>query len=244
MLARVEDVVGRGRAFVAGASHELRSPLTILQLELDDALAGERSLQELEAAVSSAREEVRRLTSLTEDLLVLAQTDQARLPINYKRFDVYLALQAIAERYAQLDELIGRTVDIERGEGLFIQADAARLDQALTNLIDNALRFSDGPVIVRARQHSGDVQLHVFDSGPGFPPDFMPHAFERFSRADAARSRHGTGLGLSIVRAIAEAHGGRVDAENRPEGGAHVWLTLPAVATGLTRPAVRAPSVR
>jgi signal transduction histidine kinase len=244
MLARVEEVVGRGRAFVAGASHELRSPLTILQLELDDALAGERSRAELQAAVRSAREEVRRLTSLTEDLLVLAQTDQARLPINYERFDVYGAMRVIAERYDQLDGLIGRTVEVERGEGMIIEADVARLDQALSNLIDNALRFSDGRVIVRARQRVGDIELHVFDSGRGFPPEFLPHAFERFSRADAARSRRGTGLGLSIVRAIAEAHGGKVDAENRPGGGAHVWLTLPAVAPGSAQAATQAPSAR
>jgi len=228
MLARVQEVVERGRAFVAGASHELRSPLTILQLELDDALAGERTPEELQAAIESAREEVRRLTALTEDLLVLAQTDQARLPINRERFEAHGAMRVISERYAQLDGLVGRTVAFEPGPAVWIEADIARLDQALSNLVLNALRFSDGPVVMRVRSRPDEVELHVLDRGPGFPPEFLPHAFERFSRADPARSRRGTGLGLSIVQGVAEAHGGRVAARNRPRGGADVWVTLPA----------------
>jgi signal transduction histidine kinase len=229
MLARLEDVVERGRAFVAGASHELRTPLTILQLELDEALAGERSPEELREAIGSAREEVRRLTSLAEDLLVIAQSDHQRLPIINERFEVNRAMRVIAERYSHLDGLVERTVAVETETEVFIDADVARLDQALSNMVHNALRFSDGPVVMRATKHDGFVELHVFDRGPGFLPEFLPHAFERFSRADPARSRGGTGLGLAIVRAIAEAHGGRVEAENRPLGGAHVWLTLPGV---------------
>ncbi|MDQ6776514.1 MAG: ATP-binding protein [Actinomycetota bacterium] len=230
MLARLEEVVERGRAFVAGASHELRTPLTILQLELDEALSGDRSDEELREAIGSAREEVRRLTSLAEDLLVIAQTDHQRLPIISERFEVHRAMRVIAERYSHLDGLVERTVTVEPENEVFIEADVARLDQALSNMVHNALRFSDGPVAMRASTHDGFVELHVRDRGPGFSPEFLPNAFERFSRADPARSRGGTGLGLAIVRAIAEAHGGRAEAENRPGGGAHVWLTLPGVA--------------
>jgi signal transduction histidine kinase len=229
MLARLEEVVERGRAFVAGASHELRTPLTILQLELDEALSGDRSDEELREAIGSAREEVRRLTSLAEDLLVIAQSDHQRLPIISERFEVHRAMRVIAERYSHLDGLIGRTVRVEPEGEVFLNADVARLDQALSNMVHNALRFSDGPVVMHASTREGLVELHVLDRGPGFSPEFLPHAFERFSRADPARSRGGTGLGLAIVRAIAEAHGGLVQAENRAGGGAHVWLTLPGV---------------
>jgi heavy metal sensor kinase len=229
MLARLEDVVERGRAFVAGASHELRTPLTILQLELDEALSGDRSDEELRDAIGSAREEVRRLTSLAEDLLVIAQSDHQRLPIISERFEVHRAMRVIAERYSHLEGQAGRTVRVEPESEVFIEADVARLDQALSNMVHNALRFGEGPVIMRASKRDGLVELHVLDRGPGFSPEFLPHAFERFSRADPARSRGGTGLGLAIVRAIAEAHGGLVEAENRPGGGAHVWLTLPVV---------------
>jgi signal transduction histidine kinase len=122
-------------------------------------------------------------------------------------------------------------VTVEPGPAVWIEADIARLDQALSNLVVNALRFSDGPVVMRARSRPDEVELHVLDHGPGFPPEFLPHAFERFSRADPARSRRGTGLGLSIVQGVAEAHGGRVVARNRPRGGADVWVTLPAAMT-------------
>jgi signal transduction histidine kinase len=229
MLARLEEVVERGRAFVAGASHELRTPLTILQLELDEALAGDRSDEELREAIGSAREEVRRLTSLAEDLLVIAQSDHQRLPIIAERFEVHRAMRVIADRYGHLDGVGSRTVAVEHETDVFVVADVARLDQALSNMVHNALRFGEGPVVMRATKRAGSVELHVFDRGPGFPPEFLPHAFERFSRSDPARSRGGTGLGLAIVRAIAEAHGGRAEAENRPGGGAHVWLTLPGV---------------
>jgi two-component system OmpR family sensor kinase len=161
MLARLEEVVDRGRAFVAGASHELRTPLTILQLELDEALAGDRSPGELREAIGSAREEVRRLTSLAEDLLVIAQSDHQRLPIISERFEVHRAMRVIAERYAHLDGLVGRTVTVEPESEVFIEADVARLDQALSNMVHNALRFSDGPVVMRATQRDGLVELHV-----------------------------------------------------------------------------------
>jgi two-component system, OmpR family, sensor kinase len=226
MLTRVEEVIGRGRLLVAGASHELRTPLTILRLELDDALAGGRSREDLEAAIRSASEEVSRLTALAEDLLLIARADQVRLPIDKEPFELEGVMRVVTARYAQLDGLKGREVTFDATGAPVISADVARIDQALSNMVDNALRYGNGCVMVKAGEHNGNVELHVYDEGPGFPPEFLPRAFERFSRADPARSRGGTGLGLAIVRAIAEAHGGRVDAENRPGGGAHVWLTL------------------
>ena len=102
------------------------------------------------------------------------------------------------------------------------------LEQALGNLVDNAVRHGRPPLRLWAQTANGRTELHVSDSGPGFPPEFLPHAFERFRRADAARSDGGTGLGLAIVDAIAAAHGGRARAANAPEGGADVWIELPA----------------
>jgi two-component system OmpR family sensor kinase len=246
MLARVEEVVGRGRAFVAGASHELRTPLTILRLELDDALAGDRSHEDLEAAIRSAGEEVSRLTSLAEDLLVIAQADQERLPIRKERCEAQAVMRVVAERYAHLNDLIGRTLTIDPTRALVIEADVVRLDQAISNLVSNALRFGEGSVVLRAAEVGGNIELHVFDQGPGFPPDFLPRAFERFSRGDPTRARGGAGLGLAIVKAIAESHGGRLDAKNRPGGGADVWLTLPGVEAAAGAPeagALAAPAV-
>ena len=102
-----------------------------------------------------------------------------------------------------------------------------RLEQALGNLVENALRHGDGEVSLSARAGDGIVELHVRDEGGGFPPDFIADAFTRFARPDQSRSRAGSGLGLSIVRTIAEAHEGSAHAANLPGGGADVWLSLP-----------------
>ena len=110
---------------------------------------------------------------------------------------------------------------------MIVRADPARLEQALANLVDNALSYGDGTVELSASQHNGTVEIHVRDEGPGFPPAFLPRAFERFTRADEARSRGGTGLGLAIASAVATAHGGSAHAVNR-NPGADVWIALPS----------------
>jgi signal transduction histidine kinase len=101
-----------------------------------------------------------------------------------------------------------------------------RLEQALGNLVENALRYGEGTVRMWSHGVDGRMEIHVSDEGPGFPSDFLPHAFERFRRADTARSGDGTGLGLAIVKAIAQAHGGGVGARNTSGGGADVWIDL------------------
>jgi signal transduction histidine kinase len=107
-----------------------------------------------------------------------------------------------------------------------VAADRLRVEQALTNLVENALRHGDGRVRLWARARPNAVELHVSDAGRGFPPDFLPHAFERFRRADVARAEGGVGLGLAIVDAVAQAHDGQAVARNTPDGGADVWIEL------------------
>jgi two-component system, OmpR family, sensor kinase len=109
-----------------------------------------------------------------------------------------------------------------------VTGDRLRLEQALTNVVDNTLRHGEGEVRLWARRDGDRVELHVTDSGRGFPPDFVARAFERFSRADAARAPGGTGRGLAIVETIARAHGGHAAAGNGADGGADVWIDVPA----------------
>jgi signal transduction histidine kinase len=108
-----------------------------------------------------------------------------------------------------------------------VSADPERIGQALDNLVDNAVRYAERGVQLSATPVNGVVELHVTDDGAGFPPDFLPHAWERFARADAGRTEGGSGLGLAIVRTIAEQHGGGAGARNRPVGGADVWISVP-----------------
>jgi signal transduction histidine kinase len=215
MLARLEASLKRERAFVSDASHELRTPLAILRTELELALRGEHSHEELEEALKSAAEETERLSLLAEDLLVIARSDQGRLPVRPEELDAAEVFVRVAGRFQSRARAEGRPLAPDRTPGITVRADPARLEQALANLVDNALHHGQGVVELSAHKENGHVELHVRDHGPGFPPDFLPQAFERFTRADEARSRGGTGLGLAIAAAVAGAHGGSAHARNQ-----------------------------
>jgi two-component system, OmpR family, sensor kinase len=227
MLARNEVAFQRERAFVADASHELRSPLAILRGELDVALVGDSPPSELRRAVASAAEEADRLSGLAEDLLVLAQADRERVPIKRERIDMRETLQRLGDRFAPLAGEAGARIQTSAPGRVEIRADRRRLEQALGNLIENALRQGATSVLVQAEPRHDRLELHVRDDGPGFPADFLVHAFDRFARPDRSRTAPGAGLGLSIVRAIARAHGGEAYVSNQAAGGADVCVTLP-----------------
>jgi len=227
MLARLEVAFKRERAFVSDASHELRTPLAILRTELELALRGKHTQEELEDAIRSAAEESERLSSLAEDLLVIARSDQGRLPVHPEVLVAGDVLARVAGRFQTRAKVERRPITAEPSEGVLLNADLARIEQALANLVDNALTYGDGEVVLSARAENGCVELHVLDEGAGFPAEFLPRAFERFTRADEARTRGGTGLGLAIAAAVAGAHGGTAHARNI-EGGADVWIALPS----------------
>jgi signal transduction histidine kinase len=232
LLVRLRRALARQRAFVADASHELRTPFAVLHGELELAGRPGRSQEELSAAVASAAQEASRLTRITDDLLLLARGDEDKLSLQFERTDIAALLGRSAERAAARAEAAGVTCRVSVAEGLSAVVDAGRIRQAVDNLVDNALRFAPrGTEVVIAGQIAGpSLMIEVRDAGPGFPPEFLPHAFERFRRPDhgRARSAGGAGLGLAIVQAIAVAHGGRAVARNGPEGGAVVRLEIPA----------------
>jgi signal transduction histidine kinase len=227
MLGRLGEAMAHERRFVADASHELRTPLAILKTELDLALSRERSPAELRAALASGAEETDRLVQLAEDLLTIAQLDQGELPVKFAPVGVAELCAGVARRFSRRAEELGREIVIEVEPGLSVQADSMRLEQALGNLVDNALRHGAGSVSLTASKRAGAVELHVGDRGPGFEGDFAARAFERFSRADASQRDGGSGLGLAIVASIARAHGGETKASGREGGGADVSLLLP-----------------
>ncbi|MGI8440679.1 MAG: sensor histidine kinase [Thermoleophilaceae bacterium] len=235
MLGRQEAAFARERGFVSDASHELRTPLGILKTEIDLALRGTRSAEELLAALRSAREETDRLVQLAEDLLVITRSDEGRLPVRLERVNAREALALASERFRLRFADAGRELTVEAPEGLELTADRLRLEQAAGNLLENALQHGGGMVRLWADGEEDEVRIHVADEGGGFPPGFLPSAFERFSRVDQARSGGGAGLGLAIVQAIARAHGGRAHAENR-EMGTEVWLALPVPLEGPSAP--------
>jgi two-component system OmpR family sensor kinase len=226
MLARLEAAFEHERRFVDDASHELRTPLALLRAEVELALRHPRSREELERALRSAGEETERLSRLAEDLLLFARFDQGRLPLRRELLDVRDLLDEVAARYEA--QAAARTVRVEAPSGLVVDGDEARLSQALGNLVENALSYGAGPVVLSAFAQNGRVELHVLDEGAGVAHDFLPRAFDRFSRADDARGGGGTGLGLPIVELIAKAHGGEAGLRNRSGPGADAWISIAA----------------
>ena len=228
MLDRVHDALDRERRFVDEASHELRTPLGVLKAEVDLAMKGPRSRDELEAALLSIAQETERLRRLTQDLLVLARSDRGRLPVHRADLDVSSVIERVAAEFADRASREGVSLRVS-GSDVRARVDSDRVRQAVENLVDNALRHAGrgGSVEVRADRDGDRLRVVVTDSGPGFARDVLDRAFEPFARADGGREGDGAGLGLTIVRAVAEAHGGSATARNLEGGGAAVSLELP-----------------
>jgi two-component system OmpR family sensor kinase len=227
MLDRLESSFARERTFVADASHELRTPISIVKAELELALENEDLTDDARAALASASAETDRLSQLAEDLLVIASSDRGELAVEHAPVQANELLEHVAGRFRTRAELEGRKLLVD-ATLLTVQGDSLRLEQALGNLVDNALRHGQGTIRLSTSEQDNTVELHVSDAGPGFAQELLPRAFERFSRASTSRARGGAGLGLAIVQAIARAHGGDAHAANLGYGGADIWITLPA----------------
>jgi two-component system, OmpR family, sensor kinase len=232
LLGRISQALERERRLIADASHELRSPLTVLRTELELADQPGRSQAELADSVHHAAAEANRIARLAEDLLFLARTDQGGPTVHPTRQPLQPVLADAVAAAAGRAAANQVRVDLDVEGGLAAPVDADRVRQAVDNLLDNALRVAPAgsTIQVHAGRRDGRVVVEVADVGPGFPAAFLPHAFERFRRADTARTRSdgGSGLGLAIVAAIARGHGGTAEAANRPGGGAAVRLVLPS----------------
>lgn len=231
LLGRLQGALARQRALIADASHELRTPFAVLRGELELAARPGRSREELAAAVEHASEEAARLARITEQLLFLARSDEDRIQPRREPTDIAPLMTRSAEHASARAREAGVPLLVEVPADLIAGIDPDRVREAVDNLVDNALRFAPAgtPVVIAARADGPDLVIEVRDTGPGFPAEFLPYAFERFARPGSGRARSdgGAGLGLAIVNAIALAHGGRAAARNLPGGGGAVALELP-----------------
>ena len=229
MLERLDAAFEAQRRFTGDASHELRSPLTALRGEIELALRKERSTDEYHRVLESALEEVERLSGLANELLILARSDAGVIEPRRRDVDLGEPARRAVERARSRAATRGIRLEVEVApvSGLW---DPELLERMAFNLVDNAVKYTGAGGVVKVKVRStGEVaELLVVDTGPGLREEDRRRIFERFYRADAARAdAEGVGLGLSIVRAIAAAHGGRVTAENRLEGGARFVVRLP-----------------
>jgi two-component system, OmpR family, sensor kinase len=212
---------------ISDASHELRTPLTALRTEVELALLGNRDAGELRAALGSAADEIRRVCRLADDILMLAQADDGRLPLRPRPLEPRALLEAAAARARAVALTRSRQIVVsDRAAGRWLLGDPDRAAQALDNLVCNALQYGSGRITLTAAEDANYVELHVADEGCGFPDDMAARAFQRFTRGRLVRDP-GSGLGLSLVAAIAIAHGGAATVCNPPEGGADACVALP-----------------
>ncbi|MBI2911236.1 MAG: HAMP domain-containing protein [Chloroflexi bacterium] len=231
MLDRLEAAFRRQRQFTADASHELRTPLAALAGEVDVLLERDRTGQEYREGLASVRRTTSRMSQLVSDLLTLARADARDVPLVREPLDLGILASEVAATLAPLAEARRLDLRYEAGSGPIIEGDQTRLTQLLVNLVDNGLKYTSPGGIVRVSvgREDGYGVVRVADNGVGIASEHIPHLFERFYRADKARSRAdgGTGLGLAISRWIAEVHGGTIDVESAPGQGSTFSVRLP-----------------
>jgi len=236
MLGRIHSAFESQRRFTADASHELRSPLTAMRGEIEVALRRPRQPEEYARVLDSTLEEVTRLSRLTEDLLTLARSDAGALTPQLAESDSVEIVTRTVERLRARAEEKDIELIMEGPDSTSALLDPGLLGQCAWNLVDNALKYvgPGGHVRVTVDQDAGGILLRVEDDGPGLRDLDAANPFERFFRADEARTRGpetaGTGLGLAIVKAASEAHGAHATADNLLEGGARFTVRFPAVA--------------
>lgn len=231
-ITRIKQLETMRKEFVANVSHELRTPLSILKgyvetlLDDDppDAATAKQFLQTIQ-------KNTRRLEALIDDLLTISALESQQARLDLAPVSLHSTAQAVIDELAKQIQTKGIAVSLDIPKELpEVRADAQRLHQVFFNLLDNAVKYvpSKGQVSITARQNNGEIEVRVADNGPGISPHDLPRIFERFYRADKARSRElgGTGLGLSIVKHIVQAHGGRVWAESEQEKGSRFYFTL------------------
>jgi two-component system, OmpR family, sensor kinase len=239
MLARLDHAFEAQRRFTADASHELRSPLTALRGEIELALRRKRDTGEYERVLASNLQEVNRLTQLADDLLTLARSDAGVMEPRLRVSDLAERAEIVSERLQRRAEAADVQVRLAAARPVHAVVDPALVDQLLWNLLDNAIKFTPagGSVEIGVTARDSQVEIVVEDTGPGIREEDRERIFDRFFRADTARTHSvdspGTGLGLAIVRAIARAHGGEAQGGTGRNGGARfniVFPTAPAAA--------------
>ncbi|GAC1360312.1 MAG: ATP-binding protein [Ktedonobacteraceae bacterium] len=236
MIGSLDQAFTRQRRFVADASHELRTPVAVIRNKTGITLLGTPSLPETITVLQDIRIETERLSHLISDLLALARGDEGQARFEYEPMRLDLLVEAVAANAEVLASERDIVLSVEIDGEVPLQADEARLIQVVMNLLDNALRYTDsgGRVVVSVGTRHGDAYLSVRDTGIGIAPEHLPHIFERFYRADAARrqtSGSSSGLGLSIVEWIVRMHGGSIAVESQPGQGSIFTVTLPGTLT-------------
>jgi two-component system OmpR family sensor kinase len=229
LLDRLAAYHAQAVRFTADASHELRSPLAAMRAAIEVVLQQPRTDEAYRDALVSLGEQCDRLTTLTNGLLLLARADAGQVELRQEDVDLTAIASDIAEMFEPIAEEQGVTLVLRPSAAVLLQGDQSRLRQLTTNLLDNAIKFTEpgGTVDIAVETQDGRAILRVADTGTGIPAEQLPYVFDRFYQASPARSSGGSGLGLSICKWIADAHGGSIRAESILHQGSTVIVSLP-----------------
>ena len=234
MMTRLERSFAALRRFTADASHELKTPLTVLRAGVERAITTPNLPQDTLATLEETLQEIKRMTELVEALLTLARADEGIAPLHREPVDLRGLVDEVRETGELLAEEAGVQMEVTTpAEPVVVSIDATRIRQLVLNLLTNAVKYTPagGSVRLQLGPVNGKLTLTVADTGIGIAPGDLPHIFDRFWRADSARTRTGerpgAGLGLAICKWIAEAHGGKIDVMSRPGRGTTFTVTLP-----------------
>ena len=231
-LRPIQTAMGRQRSFVADASHELRTPLTLIRANAELLQRPSSTTEETGETAAQIIAETDRLNNLVSQLLTLARADADHSAFHMERIDLAEIAADTAREMRLLAERRQITVECDTNGPVGVEGDDTRLRELITILIDNAIKYSDegSSVRVSVEKADGQATLTVSDNGRGIPPDALPHIFDRFYRADKARSREigGTGLGLAIARWIVDSHDGHIEIDSRQGEGTTISIELPA----------------
>ncbi|HVM51430.1 MAG TPA: ATP-binding protein [Candidatus Acidoferrum sp.] len=231
MIERLDQAFQYSRRFVADASHELRTPMTVLRGEIESFVEEPRMPAEWRERLGSALEEVERLANIVEGLFAISRLDAGEAQAEWVRFDLGQLAAATADQMFLLAEDKRIALSCSAPNGVWVEGDRARLKQVVVNLLDNAIKYTaeGGKVALTVSALDSKAVLEVADNGIGIPSEALPRIFDRFFRVDKARSRDqgGAGLGLSIVKSICAAHHGRVEASSTPGQGSRFRVELP-----------------
>lgn len=240
MLARLEQSFGSLHRFTADASHELKTPLMVLRAGVERSLTDPRTPSDVLQTLDETLEQINWMTEMVESLLTLARADEGRAPLTLEEHDLRPVLADVAETAEMLGEQQGIQVTCDTPDApVTVAVDPHRIREMLLNLITNAIKYtpSGGSVELELREAPDTVAIAVRDTGIGIAAGDLPHIFDRFWRADPARSRTGdrpgVGLGLAITKWIAEAHGGSISVQSRPGRGTTFTVLLPRTPAGL-----------
>ena len=231
-LTRIKQLERTRQEFVANVSHELRTPLSHIKGYVETLLDGAKDDPEVSSRfLQTIARNAGRLELLIEDLLTISELESGRVTLNLQTVRLRPLVQKVLDDFKARAEGKGVTLTNAVPE-LSVRADSIRLEQVLSNLVDNAIKYgrtSGGVTVAACPGENGKMEVSVKDDGPGLPAEALERVFERFYRVDKARSREqgGTGLGLSIVKHIVQTHGGRVWARNEPGNGATFFFTIP-----------------